>query len=272
MIEAEAIERIGCRRKALTSRYPDDIRKAIKRNTILSDPTFALWSEGKYSSFYAPFDWINEQADVVLIGITPGMQQAEAALIELQRQLKKGASAEEAARLAKLEASFKGTMRSIASQLMDHFGLQKVFGLATCGELFTRNINRVHFTSVLRYPVLETGKQGWKDFGGDEKIMSRSPLRKMIDDIFVPEIKRFPKAWLVPFGPTPAVVLQALGERGIIDMGRVLPGLNHPTGTQWNRHNCQLDLVDHTECAPNVGCGAIQARSKQLREKIASLV
>lgn len=272
MIEAGAIERIDSVQSALKNRYPDDIRKAIERNTILSDPAFSLWSEGKYSCFYAPFDWINEQADIVLIGITPGKQQAEAALIELQRQLKKGASAEEAARLAKLEASFKGTMRTIASQLMDHFGLQKVFGLPTCDELFTRSIHRAHFTSVLCYPVLETGKQGWKDFSGDEKIMSRSSLRKMIDDIFVPEIERFPKAWLVPFGPTPAIVLEALGERGIVDMGRVLSGLNHPAGTQWNRHNCQLDRVEHRDCAPNVGCGTIQERSRQLREKVASLV
>jgi hypothetical protein len=32
--------------------------------------------EGEWASFYAPFDHVNPQARVVLVGITPGLQQA----------------------------------------------------------------------------------------------------------------------------------------------------------------------------------------------------
>src|SRR3981189_3213212 len=39
----------------------------------------AFWPEtqGEFGQFYAPFDWINESADIVLIGITPGKRQAK---------------------------------------------------------------------------------------------------------------------------------------------------------------------------------------------------
>lgn len=115
MIEPEAHQKIETIRSTLINCYPDDIRKAIARKTILSDPAFAIWESTRHACFYAPFDWVNEQADIVLIGITPGMQQAETAILALQSQLKKGATAEAAAYAAKSEASFKGEMRTIVT-------------------------------------------------------------------------------------------------------------------------------------------------------------
>lgn len=41
-----------------------------------------LTTEGDITTFYAPFDYINTQAKIVLCGITPGLQQASRALEE----------------------------------------------------------------------------------------------------------------------------------------------------------------------------------------------
>lgn len=40
-----------------------------------------LKKEGKISIYYAPFEYVNENARIVLVGITPGLQQAANALM-----------------------------------------------------------------------------------------------------------------------------------------------------------------------------------------------
>ncbi len=57
--------------------------------------------DGVISTYYAPFDYINEKARVVFCGITPGFQQAILALKEASIQLRRGADADEAKRRAK---------------------------------------------------------------------------------------------------------------------------------------------------------------------------
>src|SRR5579862_9636287 len=59
---------------------------------------------------YAPFDHIQTSAKLVLVGITPGAQQARNAFIALQRELAAGADHRSALKAAKAFASFSGPM------------------------------------------------------------------------------------------------------------------------------------------------------------------
>jgi len=36
-------------------------------------PELLLWHQGELSVFYAPWDWVNTSARVMLVGITPGL-------------------------------------------------------------------------------------------------------------------------------------------------------------------------------------------------------
>jgi hypothetical protein len=46
---------------------------------------------------------------------------------------------------------------------------------------------------------------------------------------------------------------------------------NHPSGTRWNRHNCQLNMTDdHSACAPNGGCEGIPAGSAELENLVSA--
>jgi hypothetical protein len=271
--ECQTIERLG---KRLISMSAAEIERKVKQGDILDEPSLKLWREGNFAAFYAPFDWINEEADIVLLGITPGRNQATKALLALRSALMAGKSIPEAAARAKQAASFEGDMRTIAAELMDYFRLNEVFGLPSTSMLFGAAAHRAHYTSVLRHPVLEwkavnkkgTKVTGWTDYGGDEKITKRASMMETIEAKLVPELSLFPNAWLVPFGPVPALVLDQLADRGDIHRSRILTGLNHPSGTQWNRHNCQLDRVDHKDCSRNVGCSTIQERSRQLRDRV----
>lgn len=57
---------------------------------------------------YAPFDHINRDARIVIVGMTPGAHQAQQALAAAREALLRGKSAEDAARIAETHASFSG--------------------------------------------------------------------------------------------------------------------------------------------------------------------
>jgi hypothetical protein len=259
----------------------DQIENLVETGRVLEDQAFMPEKdeEGIFGQFYAPFDWINEEADIVLIGITPGRHQAQLALKTLRNCLRRGMPVTDAARTAKQAASFEGEMRKIAAQLMNRFKLHKLFRLSDSAELFGSDGHRAHYTSLLRYPVLHwqtkkpkkgTPKTGWFDYSGGDSAFSTDLLARSIERDFEPEIAQFKNAWLVPFGPVPATALQKMAAKGLVDPNRVLPGLNHPSGTQRNRHKCQLNTSsDHSGCARNVGCETIRARSKRLEEIVA---
>ncbi|GEC59329.1 hypothetical protein ABIF38_008713 [Bradyrhizobium japonicum] len=114
--------------------------------------------------------------------------------------------------------------------LMDHFGLHRLFGLTFTLDLFGSAAHRAHYTSVLRYPVL-------KRFG------NYAGASRVIEETLADELAVLPKAWLVPFGPNAVRALEYLAAAGRIDDARILGGILHPGGQQWNRYNVQLGLV-----------------------------
>lgn len=266
----EEIERLAPHLTVLTD---GQIESAIDSGRILLDPVFSPDIEGDLGQFYAPFDWINDKADIVLVGITPGKHQAGKSLTTLRRALLDGCSVGEAASQAKQAASFDGDMRKIATQLMDRFRLNTLFGLSSCSELFGPAAHRVHYTSILRRPVLRRKGAAWQNYSGSPAPMRSSLLRASFERDFAIEVGQLADAWFVPFGPVPADALDQLAQRGVLKRERILTGLNHPSGTQWNRHRCQLNIsADHSDCAPNVGCTKIRGRSKELDLKVAALL
>jgi hypothetical protein len=66
-----------------------------------TDPDLLLWQQGPFSVRYAPWDWVNTHARVMLVVITPGAHQASEALREAQACLRAGCSNEETLRRAR---------------------------------------------------------------------------------------------------------------------------------------------------------------------------
>ena len=48
--------------------------KKIDKESVMSK-TFLLSKDGNIEIYYAPFDYINPKAKIVIVGITPGLQQ-----------------------------------------------------------------------------------------------------------------------------------------------------------------------------------------------------
>lgn len=249
-------------------RLPEsEIDRALRGDA--ASPLYSILNLGREKSFtaaYAPFDWVNERADIVLVGVTPGLRQATDALVSLRRKLRDGATIEQAAEEAKAHASFAG-MRTLAARLMDSLGLAEAFGLASCEALFGSAAGRVHSTSVLRYPVLNRGK----NFSGDKRIMDRPMLRAMVEEHLVPELAALPRAWIVPFGVNALLVLEALVVAGELDGDRVLGGVLHPSGHQWNRYKVQLGTTAGAAALKVPGGRDVLKRSAALRARAAAI-
>ncbi len=176
------IEKVGPVLLSMTdSQIEADVRSA---SSHLRRDVLHMATSGKYELFYAPFDWVNDSAEVVIVGVAPGLQQAAESLVALRHALASGKSLDDAARAAKRAASFKGVMRTLGARLMDHFGLHTVFGLTTTLDLFGTSASLAYYTSVIRYPVTKDGK----NYSGDSRLMDRPMLRSIVDEHLPQEI------------------------------------------------------------------------------------
>lgn len=166
----------------LFTKYTDAIT-ALKPTNLSSTSQFPeslfIDSNQQLSTWYSPFDYINTQAKIVIVGITPGTQQATNALIKAHDVLLSGGSAHQAKFEAKVFASFSGTMRGNLIEMLDYIGIHRVLNIASTNELFDDTSNLAHFTSVLRYPVLFNGKNynGTPSFDANQQTLSASSSR-----------------------------------------------------------------------------------------------
>lgn len=150
----ETIERLVTHLLSLTEL---ELAGLFKDDGILKDTFFATAEpveENRFACFYSPFDWVNDSADIILIGITPGKRQAIDSLLTLRSALESGKPVVDAAARAKQVASFNGEMRDVASELMDYFCLNDVFGVEKSAILFDEMAHRTHYTSCCATPFL----------------------------------------------------------------------------------------------------------------------
>lgn len=118
-------------------------------STTLEDK-MRIATDGRLSVCYAPFEYINLRARVVLVGITPGRTQMLNALREARRQLDLGADPEPTLMAAKRTGAFSGAMRPNLVGLLDHVGVNDWLGITSCDELFGSASHLVQTTSLLR--------------------------------------------------------------------------------------------------------------------------
>ncbi|WP_298453642.1 hypothetical protein [uncultured Marinobacter sp.] len=196
-------------------------------------PKELLLSEnGRYATYYAPFEFVNESAKVVICGITRGIQQATIAIKAAKKGLGQGLLAEEVLKHAKHSASFAGAMRRNLAEMMDFIGLQHWLGIDSCEDLFQTHQDLVHFTSALRNPVLDQGQ----NFSGGRAMISNSYLWDQIQTGLGAEISSLPDDCVfIPLGQGVDAVFEKLASEGVIDRTLVLSGLPHASGANAER-------------------------------------
>jgi hypothetical protein len=208
---------------------------SVAETDLMADVTLGgrllLSQSGELAIFYAPFDYVQRSARLVIVGITPGEQQARNALAEVRRQLIAGSDRETTLRAAKVFASFSGPMRTNLVAMLDHVGVNQWLGVNSTAEVWTERSDLVHFTSALRYPVYLNGK----NYSGSPSMTATPILREMLTRCLGEEAETLPHAVWVPLGPKATEGLLWLTQHGLLSPERVLMGLPHPSGANAER-------------------------------------
>lgn len=245
---------------------------------LLSESTFVfssalpsellLSSEGSLQTFYAPFDHINTGARVVLCGITPGLSQASRALEEARRQLRQGASVQQAKQAAKETASFAGPMRANLISMLDHIDLHTLLKIGSCAQFLDSHRHLVHYTSALRYPVFLDGQ----NYSGSPSILSRASLRHQVETHLAEEVRLLgPRCIYVPLGPKVTEVFAHLQGKGLIRPEQVLDGLPHPSGANAERIKYFLGAKSREMLSSKTNAAVLDSAKARLIEKLAIL-
>lgn len=226
-----------------------------------------LARDGQLSIEYAPFDYIETNAKLAIVGLTPGRTQAEIALAEMSRHLRSGLTWEAAAERAKRTASFGGAMRSNLLRLLDSVGLHAALGLGAAGDLFMPEQRHVHYTSVLRYPVFVNGK----NYSGNPDPLVHPILRRFIDAYFSTEVAALPEVIWLPLGAPAQDVLREMVRRGLTTEDRILFGMPHPSGANAERIAYFTGNKSRAACSSKTNCDALDAQRAQIVSKVSAL-
>lgn len=223
--------------------------------------------DGNLEICYAPFEFINPKAKIVIVGITPGRTQMLNALREARRQLDQGANPITALSAAKRTGAFSGAMRPNLVGLLDHIGVNRWLGINTCDELFSSAAHLVQTASVLRNPVFVGGE----NYNGTPNMTKHLLLRDQLVSQFGEDARALPKAIFVPLGDKVAEALHYLAQQGLISKDRILDGLPHPSGANAERIAYFLGKKQRADLSAKTNPEKIEIARKEIMGRVLAL-
>jgi len=175
--------------------------------------------ENQIEIYYAPFEYINKQAKVVIVGITPGLYQMKQSYTTVNKLYHENFSDDEILWQVKMNSSFAGTMRKNLISMLDELKLHTYLGINSTAELFSSAKHLVHTTSVIKYPVFYKGKNY---NGSTPNMLKTEMLRKYIKEMFTAEINQLNNSLIIPLGVNVEKALKYLINKGCITSHSVL--------------------------------------------------
>lgn len=222
-----------------------DSRHLTKEDLII--PDLLIEKEKNLEMYYAPHnEYINREATIVIVGITPGwtqMKQAYETFTALKAKRK--FTTDDILKETKKAASFSGSMRTNIIRMLDDIQLHDALGLTSTSAMFADYRSILHTTSMIKYPVFYKGK----NYTGHQPKIENSPLlSNYAYHQFADEINTLSKSsLLIPLGKRVDAVINDLKQQDRIQQVS-LKGFPHPSGAnghrirEFNKH--QSDLVD----------------------------
>ena len=192
----------------------------------IKDKKFLLKKEKNLEIYYAPFDFVNLKAKIVIVGITPGLQQ----MLQSYEVINQGKSLKEVKDLS----SFKGSMRTGLIKYLDELEVNKKLKIKSCESLFNKDSKYLHTTSLVKYPVFDKGK----NYSG-ANILKKKILLNFIEENFLKELKTLKKAIIIPLGNTVSSTIEYLNNKYDLKLAFFLKGFPHPSGAN-ARKNIQF--------------------------------
>ena len=201
------------------------VLKKINKSSIVKNK-FLIKEENNIKIYYAPFDYVNPKAKIMIVGITPGLQQ----MLQSFQVINDGKSLKEVKDLS----SFKGSMRTSLVKYLDELKINKTLKIKSCESLFNKNSKYLHTTSLVKYPVFDKGK----NYSGSN-ILKKKILIEFIEKNFLKELKTLKKAIIIPLGNTVSSTIEYLNNKYDLKLACFLKGFPHPSGAN-ARKNIQF--------------------------------
>lgn len=218
--------------------YLDKIRNLEQKERYekedLLNPEFELFHDENTHIYYAPHnEYVNTDAQVMMIGITPGWTQTEIAYHTAKKLIDAGVTKEIIFKKCKYAARFAGSMRGNLVKMLDELELNQYMDLESSMDLFAEECQLLHTTSLIRYPVFIKGKNY---SGTNPTILKSKVLSDYVFRYFVPELQKIKKKCLIiPLGRAVEDVLEQLVKDKIVLEEQCLFGFPHPSGLNAHR-------------------------------------
>ena len=202
--------------------------KALKKinKSIITNNKFLIDKEANIKIYYAPFDHVNSKAKIMIVGITPGLQQ----MLQSFQVINDGKSLKKVKDLS----SFKGSMRTTLIKYLDELNVNKKLKIKSCESLFNKDSKYLHTTSLVKYPVFDKEK----NYSG-ANILKKKILLDFIEKNFLKELKTLKNVIIIPLGNTVSSTIEYLNNKYNLKLTCFLKGFPHPSGAN-ARKNIQF--------------------------------
>lgn len=167
------------------------------------------------------FDYVNKDAEVMILGITPGPNQA--------------VNVEDAKRLSKKELkrkyAFSGTlMRKNLIDELNYILLNKFLNIKDCKSLWEDDFSRVEMTSLLKNAVYKNNERK-TPFNETQKINKNEQLKNEFENGFKNDCKKYKNLRIIiALGKKIKIIIDELQKEGIIDSSVKILSIPHPSG------------------------------------------
>jgi hypothetical protein len=213
-------------RPALAGLPPGLTEANVTRESLL------IAQQGPLAIYYAPFDHVNENAKVILMGITPGRHQMFVACRFVSDSIAAGMSDAEILHEVKSRASFSGPMRKNLVTMLDGIGLQDALGIRSSASLFDVDAELLFPTSAVSFPCFVRGKNYT---GASPPLLKQPILVEIARQVFARRVQLVHGALIIPLGKTASEVLDLFISEGLVDRARCLRGFPHPSSGNGHR-------------------------------------
>lgn len=210
------------------TQYANDLKRLGMAGVGVED--FSLGHVGKYKLQYVPFEHVNREARLVIVGITPGNNQLDLAYGKAQELLWAGWPDGEILAEIKKAGAFGGSaMKPNLLKMLRHFHFEKILGIDDVGSLWDGNAGLLHSTSTVPHAAFKAGKM----FAGSfNEVMASPLLRECFIDCFISSAEEMNKdAFFIGLGPCPQAALEWCVQEGVLSRKQVLGALCHPAAT-----------------------------------------
>ena len=213
------------------------LSSSIDRDLLETEP-FVLGTDGILSVVYAPFDYVNADARLALVGVTPGWTQMHASFVEARSGIDQGRDTEQILRRVKRVAAFSGSLRTNLVRMLDGIGIADALGVDSSDLLLTEECESLlHSTSAIRYPTFKAGK----NYAGSGPSIAKAPLLVPYLNLLAGELRAAKEAIVIPLGRAVETALRYLTNHDSIAERRCLFGFPHPSGANAHRASQYAD-------------------------------